>query len=221
MSDEYRIAAAKEHLENKYNEEFVDIAWNNYDEYRCHPASNKDVTVKVFVEKENGETVIEDNYYGWLIRDEYTELTDKIIRQWFPDEEIKIFFNFTNSYFEYPPATSLVEAMAESPKSVSSNLWIFIAEEEGLDTDVFAAKCLDFTEALKEANYETSLKVFAIQGEHLEKSVNEDNYKKHFSKNKNRENGFLYEFRAGIIFRNAEQGIEIVIRASNGLSDEE
>ena len=191
---------AVEYLENKYNEEFVGIDWYDTGEYRCYPVSNKDQIVRVFHEKEDGKISMKDDYYGWLIKDEYMELTNSIVRQWFPDEDIKMFSNFTVSFFEdeYTAVTPLADAMANEPRDLGSNVWIFVAEDEWLNTDVFESKCVELVKSLKDSNYHTGLIMYAVQREQLN-NIDKDNYPRYFLRNQNsREFGFLFEFRKNV-----------------------
>jgi hypothetical protein len=127
-------------------------------------------------------------------------MTHKIIRQWFPDEEIKLFTSFNASYFqdEYTITTSLEDAMINTPRNLSSNIWLFVSEDTRLDVGVFSLKCKGIADSLKEANCHTTLKVFAVQGEKLG-NINADNYTNFFLRNeKSQESGYIYDFSEGI-----------------------
>jgi len=197
------------HLEKKYNEEFVGVGWHDTNVYKCYPVANEGWIAKVYFEREDGKRVIKDDYYGWLKKEEYLEITNSITRQWFPSENIKMYSNFSASYFkdEYTATTPLIEAMDRTPFNFLSSIRIFIAMDDGLDAVVFELKCMHIAELLREANYNTSIKVIAVQSDHLE-NINEDNYAQFFSMNKNIESGFLYEFHVGIL--DGGTGTEIV-----------
>jgi len=197
MAIEENNSKAVEHLEKKYNEEFVGIKWYDDNVYGCRPVSNEDWIVKVYFLKEDGQKFIRDDYYGLLKKDEYLELTNNITRQWFPDEEIKIFSRFTSSFFvdEYRADTPLVDVMANNSFHMISCIDVFIAEDEGLNKDVFEAKCNNLVESLESANYTTLLVVYAIHNDYLA-IISEDNYTNYFLRNKrSRESGYLSEFR--------------------------
>ena len=130
------------------------------------------------------------------------ELTNSIVRQWFPDEDIKVFSNFTSSFFmdEYTATTPLEEAMVRTPRNLSTNLWLYVAGDRGLKTEVFGSKCIELTKALKDANYHTSLEIFAVNNDHMTR-INEENYTIYFFKvYNNREDGLLYEFKENIYY---------------------
>jgi len=196
MVFEANNSKAVDYLEKKYNEKFVGIKWYDSDVYECYPASNEDWIVKVYFLEEDGKSIFKDDYYRWLKMEEFNELTNNIIQQCFPDVDQQVFCSFGYSWFpdEYTVEISISEAMAKSPRSISSNIWVFIAEDEGLDTAEFVSKCKKLTVSLREANYHTHLSVFAVQKDYMDR-INSDNYPNYFLRNKkSSESGYLYEF---------------------------
>lgn len=191
---------AIDYLEKKYGEEFVGIKWYDSNVYGCYPIANEDWIVKVYFLREDGKSFIRDDYYGWLKKDEYLEMTHKIIRQWFPDEEMKVFSNFSSSYFkdEYTTTTPLMDAMVDNPLNFISTLSVFVAADDGMNTNAFELRCHNLVESLRLANYNSLLVVYAVRGDNLE-TIEEDNYSNYFLRNnRSKESGYLYEYRSVI-----------------------
>jgi len=200
MVFEANNSKAVDYLEKKYNEKFVGIKWYDGDVYECYPASNEDWIVKVYFLEEDGKKILKDDYYRWLKRDEYNRLVNNIIKQWFSTEEIKVFSSFGYSWFqdEYMASTPLTVAMAKTPRNFSSVIWIFIAEDDRLDTMSFETKCNSLAQSFREADFHTTLKVFAVKSDVLENIV-EDNYPRYFLDNgKSRDNGYLFDTSIGV-----------------------
>ena len=125
------------YLEEKYGEEFTLVSYDMrsidvpYDEAICVNALGQ--KLKVYVDYEDGSTVITDNYYGTLRMPQYREVLQEIFKV-IPCD-FKFCTHFTAGFFdsEYDKDTPLSVALAEKKAQFFTNTFFFVPEDAEID----------------------------------------------------------------------------------------
>lgn len=165
-SEEKKDVALK-HVENKYEGSFEIVSYTDknidmpYDEFVMKDESGRKFFLYI-KENDEGEDVIQDNYYGILKATDYEKTTKKILDKYFSD--YKYFFNFTAGYFDnkYDGDFELTDALKDNKRQFFTNNYIFVRKDELLTDE---SRYDEMTSELKEYGLTMYLAVYPVSDE--------------------------------------------------------
>lgn len=139
------IRQAEMYLTEKYHQEFQIVASIEnsidvpYTELFFETAFCPEQTITVYCQKSGDSLSFKDDYYGYLVRDEYEKKLQQILETHL--REYKFFFNFTASFFpaDLTGDYSLENALDTYGISLQSNIYVFVLDDSDmLSADVFS-----------------------------------------------------------------------------------
>ena len=158
------------YLETKYNDTFyvdetispgIDVKY-----YHCHSSQHSDKQFVVY--KENGK--YKDNYFGILIHQQYLNILNSILSNYFDD--FKVYFRFINNFFDddIVEINELSKYLRECPEQFFVDIFIYTSEENAEEINIDS-----LTNELKDefVNYYISLN---LVDEETLKIIEEDTY---------------------------------------------
>lgn len=149
---------AIEHLEQKYGVEVTPFVYetgdfmSSTDEVRFYGPSIDETCEHgtVYILKENGDVKYVDNYFGYLVREEYERIVTSMVCQEF--KEAKVFAYRCESLPDNFNNEDMLQEALDSGEQLYSSLRIFVEANQGLTQEAFEEKCNALTEKMKKEN---------------------------------------------------------------------
>ena len=128
-----KYSSVSDYMEEKYGEGFtvfdsiegdIDI---NHEEFYCNSDSMPGKTITVF---RNSDGSFSDNYYGMIVKDEFSDIVTLIIDS--EQKECKVFCRFTADFFDnrYTKQVALKDALAEQPYQFHAIICVFSSDNK-------------------------------------------------------------------------------------------
>ena len=133
------------YLQSKYEETFTLVSYEArsidipYDEAVCVNETGQ--KIKVYIDYNEEDIVLSDDYYGILSMPQYYEKFRKILEA--HNINCKLFTQFTANYFdsEFNHTTLISQAMKDKKEQFYTRSTLFISDSEHLDADKFDELC--------------------------------------------------------------------------------
>jgi hypothetical protein len=136
---------ALQHLHLKYDEKFEVITsvgrnWDAvYDEVLCEDSAGRKVTV--YISDEDGKQLIQDDYYGTIVHNDYKDAVSSIADKSFSD--YKLFSSFMADFYDdnLTEAVPLKKAIEQNAEQFFSQTYFIVKESEAPNEKGFDAMC--------------------------------------------------------------------------------
>ncbi len=124
------------------------------------------------------EPILEDNYMGYVVQEEYQDLVSGYLDKYFEEFKISLGFNLVYTReIDYKEIT-LDEFFNEREKHLTGrpNIWILVCDEY-IDLNAFNTNTKEFLDEWEDTNIESKIAIYYINKENYDFSLYKENIK--------------------------------------------